>query len=108
VRSIVEKPPIDESPSDLAQVKGSVLTPEIFDILANTPAKKGNEIWLVDAIQALIAVQPVYAYVFSGRRYDTGNALEFLKANIELSLARPEFAEPLVQYLQQLVAGFSQ
>jgi UTP--glucose-1-phosphate uridylyltransferase len=104
VRSIVEKPPIDESPSDLAQVKGSVLTPEIFELLANTPPKKGNEIWLVDAIHALIDIQPVYAYVFSGQRYDAGNALDYLKANLEMALRRPELAAPLGEYLRALAA----
>ena len=106
VKSIVEKPPIDQSPSDLAQVKGSVLTPEIFEMLAKTPAKKGGEIWLVDAIHALIDIQPVYAYVFEGRRYDTGNAVEMIKANIELALKRPEMVDPLQGYLRGLVGGF--
>ena len=108
VKSIVEKPPIDESPSDLAQVKGSVLTPEIFEMLAKTPPAKGGEIWLVDAIHALIKIQPVYAYVFEGRRYDTGNPLEFLKAGIEYTLARPEFAAPLRTYLESLVSTFGE
>ena len=105
VRSIVEKPAIEESPSDLAQVKGCILTPEIFEILGRTPARKGNEIWLADAIQELIAIQPVYAYIFEGRRFDTGNALEYLKANIEMSLLRPDIAESLKQYLRDLVTG---
>jgi UTP--glucose-1-phosphate uridylyltransferase len=107
VRSIVEKPAIEESPSDLAQVKGCILTPEIFELLARTPAQKGNEIWLMDAIQALISVQPVYAYIFEGRRFDTGNALEYLKANIEMSLNRPDIAGPLKQYLRELVEGLA-
>jgi UTP--glucose-1-phosphate uridylyltransferase len=107
VRSIVEKPPIDESPSDLAQVKGCILTPEIFEILARTPAKKGNEIWLMDAIQQLIAAQPVYAYIFEGKRFDTGNALDYLKTNIEYGLARPDLAEAFKAYLCDLVRGLS-
>jgi UTP--glucose-1-phosphate uridylyltransferase len=106
VHSIVEKPPIAEAPSDLAHVKGSVLTPEIFDMLANTPPKKGNEIWLVDAIHALIDIQPVYAYAFTGRRFDTGNALEYLKANIELALTRPDLRDSLQGYLRELVGTF--
>jgi len=107
VRSIVEKPPIDQSPSDLAQVKGYVLPPEIFEVLARTQAKHGNEIWLVDAIQELIAVQPVYAYIFEGKRFDTGNALDYLKANIEIALARPDLADALKLYLRELVEGLS-
>jgi len=104
VKSIVEKPPIEQSPSDLAQVKGSVLTPEM---LAKTPRGKGGEIWLVDAIHALIDIQPVYAYVFEGRRYDTGNAVEMIKANIELALKRPDMADPLQGYLRGLVGSFT-
>ena len=107
VKSIVEKPPIEQSPSDLAQVKGSVLTPEIFEMLAKTPRGKGGEIWLVDAIHALIDIQPVYAYVFEGRRYDTGNAVEMIKANIELALKRPDMADPLQGYLRGLVGSFT-
>jgi UTP--glucose-1-phosphate uridylyltransferase len=106
VKSIVEKPPIDQSPSDLAQVKGMVLTPEIFEMLAATSAAKGGEIWLQDAVHALGQIQPIYAYLFEGRRYDAGNALEYLKANIELALARPELGAPLREYLQTLVGGF--
>ncbi len=106
VKSIIEKPPIDESPSDLAQVKGCILTPEIFEILAETPPQKGNEIWLIDAIHTLIGIQPVYAYVFEGKRYDTGNALDYVKANVELALGRPELAAPLRDYLRGLTASF--
>jgi UTP--glucose-1-phosphate uridylyltransferase len=108
VKSIVEKPPVDQSPSDLAQVKGMVLTPEIFEMLAATPAAKGGEIWLQDAVHALGKVQPIYAYLFEGRRYDTGNAVEFLKANIELALGRPEMHRPLQEYLEQLVGSFGE
>jgi UTP--glucose-1-phosphate uridylyltransferase len=106
VKSIVEKPAIDQSPSDLAQVKGCILTPEIFELLATLPPGNGNEIWLADAIHALIAIQPVYAYVFEGNRYDTGNALDYVKANVALALGRPELAAPLREYLRRLTADF--
>jgi UTP--glucose-1-phosphate uridylyltransferase len=106
VKSIIEKPPIDQSPSDLAQVKGCILPPEIFGILAETPPKKGNEIWLIDAIQTLLGIQAVYAYVFEGKRYDTGNALDYVKANVELALGRSELAAPLRAYLRGLTATF--
>lgn len=103
VKAIVEKPAIDRSPSDLAQVKGCILTPEIFEMLDHTPPAKGGEIWLPDAIHALLKVQPVYAHLFEGRRYDTGNVLEFLKANVEYTLARPEFGADVAKYLRALV-----
>lgn len=108
VRSIVEKPAIEESPSDLAQVKGCVLTPEIFELLANTPPQKGNEIWLADAMHALIGIQPVYAYEFSGKRYDTGNALDYVKTNVEMALTHPELRDSLRTYLQELVGTFGE
>ncbi|HWE61955.1 MAG TPA: UTP--glucose-1-phosphate uridylyltransferase [Chloroflexota bacterium] len=106
VKSIVEKPPIDQSPSDLAQVKGMVLTPEIFEMLASTPPAKGGEIWLQDAVHALLKIQPVYAYLFEGQRYDTGNALGMLIANIELALSRPDMGDALRDYLRTLVGSF--
>src|SRR5579871_271448 len=68
VLSIVEKPNPDDAPSNLAQVKGYILTPEIFELLERTPPKKGGEIWLGDAIDLLIQQQTVYAYEFEGRR----------------------------------------
>jgi UTP--glucose-1-phosphate uridylyltransferase len=108
VKSIVEKPPIDQSPSDLAQVKGMILTPEIFQTLAATQRGKGGEIWLQDAVAALGKIQPIYAYLFEGRRYDAGNALEYLKANVELALRRPELRGPLQAYLQELVGSFEE
>ena len=87
-------------------MKGCILTPEIFELLRQTPAAKGGEIWLIDAIQALLKLQPVYAYVFEGRRYDTGNVVEFLKANVELALARPDTGPAVRKYLRDLVQGF--
>jgi UTP--glucose-1-phosphate uridylyltransferase len=105
VRSIVEKPRAEDSPSDLAQVKGMILTPEIFEMLSEAPSKNG-EITLADAVHSLLRLQPVYAYAFEGKRYDAGNALELLKANVELALARPDLAAPLTEYLRTLVAGF--
>jgi UTP--glucose-1-phosphate uridylyltransferase len=102
-RSVVEKPPRDESPSDLAQIGGFVLTPDIFDLLEDTPVGPSGEIYLADALLRLMAQRTVYAYEFIGTRYDAGNKLEYLKATVELALANPELGQDFRQYLQGLV-----
>ncbi|GAC1433364.1 MAG: UTP--glucose-1-phosphate uridylyltransferase GalU [Chloroflexota bacterium] len=101
VEELVEKPDGD-FPSDLAQVKGFILTPEIFDVLEQTPPKKGGEIWLADAIETLLGRQPVYAYEFEGRRYDAGNVGDYLRAQVDLALARPEFRAGLLAHLRTI------
>ena len=104
VEDLIEKPTIEESPSNLAQVKAYILTPEIFRFLEQTPASKGGEIWLADAIKALLEHEVVYAYEFLGRRYDAGNVLEYLRANVDLALQRPEFRDEFMGYLQSVAA----
>jgi UTP--glucose-1-phosphate uridylyltransferase len=100
--SVVEKPQRAESPSDLAQIGGFILTPEIFDLLEDTPSGSSGEIWLADALVRLMAERPVYAYEFEGKRYDAGNKLEYLRANVELALSDPTIGPPFRTYLQQL------
>jgi UTP--glucose-1-phosphate uridylyltransferase len=100
--SIIEKPKVDESPSDLAQIGGMVLTPDIFDLLATTSPGPYGELFLADALFHLVKQRPVYTYEFTGRRYDAGNKLEFLKATVELALQDPELGPPFAQYLSSL------
>jgi UTP--glucose-1-phosphate uridylyltransferase len=100
--SVVEKPRRDESPSDLAQIGGFVLTPDIFDLLESTPVGPSGEIYLADALVRLMQQRPVFAYEFTGRRYDAGNKLDYLKANIELSLEDPSTSAGLREYLAEL------
>ena len=100
VEDLIEKPSIKESPSNLAQVKAYILTPEIFRFLETTRASKGGEIWLADAIRELLKHEAVYAYEFMGRRYDAGNVLEYLQANVDLALQRPEFRDDLLAHLR--------
>jgi UTP--glucose-1-phosphate uridylyltransferase len=100
VEDLIEKPAIKEAPGNLAQVKAYILTPEIFRFLEATPASKGGEIWLADAIRGLLKHEVVYAYEFEGRRYDAGSVLEYLQANVDLALQRPEFREPLLEHLR--------
>lgn len=100
--SVVEKPRRDEAPSDLAQIGGFVLTPDIFDLLQNTQVGPSGEIYLADALVRLMAQRPVYAYEFEGKRYDAGDKLEYLKANVELALADPTLGPAFREYLTHL------
>ena len=79
-----------------------MLTPDIFGILAETPAGANGEIQLTDALRTLRARRPMYAVAFEGRRYDTGDKLGFLKATVEFALARPDLADEFRAYLKSL------
>lgn len=102
VARFVEKPAVEEAPSDLAIIGRYVLTPEIFDILEHQKPGEGNEIQLTDAIDTLNKKQRVFAHVFNGDRYDVGNKFGFLKTNIEFGLKHPETKDDLKQYIIQL------
>ena len=99
VKKLVEKPAIDEAPSNVAILGRYIITPEIFDILQNTKPGKGGEIQLTDALQTLIENEAMYAYNFEGRRYDVGDKLGFLQATVEYALKREELREPFIKYL---------
>lgn len=103
--SVVEKPKRSESPSDLAQIGGFVLTPDIFEIIENTREGTGGEIYLADALVQLMRQRAVYAYEFTGTRYDAGNKLDYLRATIEMALQDPELAGDFRSYLRQLDVG---
>ena len=102
ILDLVEKPGAQEAPSDLAIIGRYVLTPDVFGILAETPAGANGEIQLTDALRALRARRPMYAVAFEGRRYDTGDKLGFLKATVEFALARPDLADEFRAYLKSL------
>jgi len=102
VRGVVEKPPVAEAPSNLATVGRFVVTPEIFDVLAETPPGRSGEIWLMDAFDRLIARQPVYAYEYEGLRFDTGRPLGLLQASLHLALQREDLGQELRAYLHSL------
>lgn len=103
ISSIVEKPPADEAPSDMAVMGRYVFTPEIFDAIEKTAPGRGNEIQLTDSIGLLIEKQPVYAYTFETGRFDVGNKLDYLRATVELALERPELADDFRQVLYEIV-----
>ncbi len=99
VKKLVEKPSIDEAPSNVAILGRYIITPHIFEILTNTAPGKGGEIQLTDALQTLIESEAMYAYNFEGKRYDVGDKLGFLQATVEYALKREELREPFIQYL---------
>ena len=102
VLDMVEKPTVEEAPSQMAVLGRYVITPQIFSILENTLPGKGGEIQLTDALRVLAHREPVYAYDFEGIRYDVGDKLGFLKATVEYALRRPDLGAPFQNYLQEL------
>lgn len=104
VFDMVEKPSLNKAPSNLAVMGRYILTPDIFDILEETPEGAGGEIQLTDAIKTLADQRNVYAYEFDGKRYDAGNKVEFIKAGIELGLEREDIAPQLKDYIIELAS----
>jgi len=102
VSGIVEKPAASEAPSNIAVVGRYILTPKIFDLLANTKRGAGNEIQLTDAIAELLAEQRVLSYNFEGRRFDCGSKLGYLKAQVEFALNHNEVGVEFRDYLKSL------
>ena len=104
VTGLVEKPKAEEAPSNLAVIGRYVLTPDVFDILARTQPGKGGEIQLTDALQELAANGRVYGVVFRGRRYDTGDRLDYIKAIVQLASDREDLGPELRPWLKDFAA----
>ncbi|NMH64540.1 UTP--glucose-1-phosphate uridylyltransferase GalU [Shewanella salipaludis] len=102
---LVEKPAIDEAPSNLAVVGRYVLPASIWPLLAKTPAGAGDEIQLTDAIAMLMEQEQVNAYYMQGKSHDCGNKQGYMRANIEHALRHQEIGEELGIYLKELVKG---
>lgn len=102
VVDMIEKPSIKEAPSRFAALGRYVITPEVFDILEQTKPGKGGEIQLTDALRVMARCENVYAYNFTGKRYDTGNKLGYLKAVVEFALRREDLGEGFREYLKSL------
>ena len=102
IEDIIEKPSLEEAPSNIGTVGRYILTPEIFDCIKETPLGKGNEIQLTDAIRLLIKKEKkeVYAYKFRGKRYDAGDKLGYVKAIIDSALGRKDLKGEIEMYLQ--------
>jgi UTP--glucose-1-phosphate uridylyltransferase len=102
IRDLVEKPPADEAPSDLAIIGRYILTPDIFDALEETSRDRVGEIQLTNGLKRLLKTRPIYACEVDGVRHDTGNKLGFLKAMLYFALRRPDLAQPLREYLKTI------
>jgi UTP--glucose-1-phosphate uridylyltransferase len=103
IEDIVEKPGKDAAPSNLVSDGGYILTPDIFEALEKTDVGKENELWLVDGINKLKTNHKLYACeVKNGHYYDTGNKLEYLKANVDFALKREDIKEGFKEYLKSL------
>lgn len=103
VETMVEKPPVEQAPSRMAVLGRYVLTPEVFDTLEVTRPGKGGEIQLTDALRSMAHRELVYAYAFSGRRYDVGSKEGYLEATVEYALRRPDMRERFGAYLKEIV-----
>ena len=103
VEDLVEKPK-KNPPSNLAIIGRYILSPGIFAALEGTRPGKGGELQLTDGLRTLLKTEPVYAYEFKGERFDAGDKLGFIKANVAFALKRPDLRVELRKFLKGLVA----
>lgn len=101
VRRFIEKPNPEDAPSNLAIIGRYILQPEIFDVLENQERGAGGEIQLTDAINAMVGMAPTHGFCYEGRRYDCGNRLGFVEANIAFALSRPDMHDRIRKMLVQ-------
>jgi len=102
IEDMIEKPSPAEAPSNLAVIGRYILSPSIWSALANTTPGAGGEIQLTDGLRRLLATEPIYGYVFEGKRYDAGDKLGFLEATVEIALGRKDLGSPFRKYLKSL------
>jgi len=105
IRDLVEKPPRNEAPSDLAIIGRYILTPDIFPALAATASDRTGEIQLTNGLRRLLQSRPIYGCRIDGVRHDTGNKLGFLKAVVYFALRRPDLADSFRDYLRTIDLG---
>jgi UTP--glucose-1-phosphate uridylyltransferase len=106
VSDLVEKPAPEEAPSNLAIIGRYVLAPSVFPVLRETPPGRGGEIQLTDALRSLVERgEPVHGVVFRGRRYDTGDRGDYLRAIVQLACERPDIGPEFRNWLEDFVAG---
>ena len=102
IKDMVEKPPRNEAPSDLAIIGRYILTPDIFPALEATVKDRTGEIQLTNGLRHLLKSRPIYGCQINGVRHDTGNKLGFLKAVVYFALRRPDLSEPFREYLRSI------
>ncbi len=99
VEEMVEKPEVDEAPSNLAIIGRYILNPDLFDYLEKIKPGNGNELQLTDALNLMCKEKEIYAMLYNGKRYDIGNKLDWLKANVEIALKDQEFGRSFKDWL---------
>ena len=102
IKNMVEKPTQAEAPSNLAIIGRYILTPKVFETLSETPLGTGGELQLTDGMRLLLKSEKMYAYIYEGRRHDTGDKLGFLKATVEFALKRQDLGNEFRRYLKEL------
>lgn len=102
IRNMVEKPKVEEAPSNLAIIGRYILTPDIFSSIEQVGPGKGGEIQLTDGLRHMLRSRPIYGYKFEGKRFDAGDKLGFLQATVELALKRHDLGQSFRQYLKSL------
>lgn len=102
INNLVEKPPPASAPSDMAIIGRYILTSDIFDVLESVTPGKGGEIQLTDALYGLLKKRQIYGLLFTGKRYDAGDKVGYLKATVDLALKNPHVAEQFKQYLVEV------
>ncbi len=109
ITDLVEKPEPADAPSNLAIIGRYVLSPEIFEALDRTTPGRGNEVQLTDAMKLLAQEgHPMHGVIFTGRRYDTGDRGDYLRAIVRLAAERPDLGPPFVEWLEGFLAEFKQ
>jgi UTP--glucose-1-phosphate uridylyltransferase len=103
IQNIIEKPRAEEAPSNMASIGRYVFNPMIFEFLEETKPGVGNEIQLTDGIKNLLSKEKVYAYRFSGRRFDIGSKGDLIKATVELALKRDDLKDDIGDFLRRVV-----
>ena len=103
VSDLVEKPELDKAPSNIAILGRYIISPEIFTHLEKATPGKGGEIQLTDALKMLLSSGSMFAYDFTGKRYDVGNKLGFLEATVEYALKRDDLRQEFSSYLKEIV-----
>jgi UTP--glucose-1-phosphate uridylyltransferase len=100
---LVEKPKASETPSTIGITGTYILTPAIFECIKHTPPGRNNEIQLTDALNILCKQEPIYAYMFDGKRYDVGTKLDWLKVKFEFCLKDSEYGDELKKFIEVLL-----
>lgn len=103
VKGMVEKPDVEQAPSNIAILGRYIISPRIFEFLESATPGKNGEIWLTDALEKLMEREAMYAYDFEGDRYDVGDRIGFLKATVEFALMRDDLKDEFAAFLKNKI-----